>query len=75
MKQISREGYDARTLKIMMSKPITSISRYIGAKWYLPLKDLSVKAGVPIKAVMGAINGEKISPAHEERLRRYLDKL
>lgn len=74
-KQVNRDGYDERSYKLMMNAPITSLSRYIGAKWFSPLQKLSEQSGVPITSVKKAVKGEKITPFYEDKLRKYLQKL
>lgn len=75
MKQVNRDGYAERSYKIMMSTPMTSLSRYIGSKWFLPLDKLSKRSGVPFTILQKAIRGEKIAPIYEARLRAYLEQL
>ena len=75
MKQINREGYDERSTRIMMSNPITELSRLIGAKWFKPLEKLAEGAGVHLLTVKKAIRGEQILPRYEEKLRDFLGKL
>ena len=74
-KQINRGGYDERSTKIMMNKPITELSRFIGSKWFLSTERLAEKSGVPYTTIRKAVEGEKIAPHHEEKLRLFLDKL
>ena len=74
-KQINREGYDERTYKIMMSKPITDLSRLIGSKWFLPLERLAEKSGVSMTVITRAVHGEEIAPWNEKKIRKVLEKL
>ncbi len=75
MERENRDGFDERSTKIMMDMPITKLSRYIGAKWYLPLEQLAEKSGVPFQTIQNAIYGKDILPRHEKRIRAFLEKL
>jgi hypothetical protein len=75
MKIQNREGYDERILKIMMSKPVTPLSRLIGQKWYLPLDKLAEQTGVKITTIQHAVNGKPIQPWNERKIREFLEKL
>ena len=74
-KHTHREGYEERETKIMLSTPITALSRYIGSKWFLTLEQLSEQSGLSLTTIHKAVKGERIPPAYERRLRTFLDKL
>jgi hypothetical protein len=59
----------------MMNTPITDLSRYIGAHWYLSLEKLAEQSGLLFKTVTRAVKGETILPRYEKRLREFLGKL
>jgi hypothetical protein len=69
------DTYDERSTKIMMSKPITELSRYIGQKWFLPLEKLSERSGVAMTVIIKAVHGEKIRSDNERKIREVLDRL
>jgi predicted transcriptional regulator len=67
--------YEERSTKIMMEKPITELSKLIGAKWFLTLEQLAEKSGVPLLTLRKAIRGMEISSCYEKKLREFLSKL
>ena len=75
VERIHREGWEERETKNMLSTPISALSRYIGSKWFLTLEQLSEQSGLSLHTIHKAVNGERISPAYERRLRAFLDKL
>lgn len=74
-RKINRDGNHEYETKIMMSKPITELSKLMGRKWFLTLEKLSEQSGVSLWAVHKAVNGEKIAPQAEEKLRAFLEGL
>ena len=75
MVRVNRNGFDERSTKIMMNKPITELSRLIGAKWFLPLERLAKEAGIGIETCQKALYGKEILPRYEKKLRAFLDRL
>ena len=73
MKQVNREGYEQRTTEIMLNKPITSLSRFIVAKWYSTLEQLSLRSGVSLGTIQKAVSGEKVSQRIEKKIRDFLE--
>lgn len=59
--------------KAMMETPITDLSRLIGAKWFLPLEELSKKSGVAMRWITQAVRGGKIHPNIEKKIREVLE--
>ena len=74
-KQINRSGYDERSTKIMMERPITELSRLIGEKWFLSIDLLAEKCGVNKRWISQALNGGEIGRHIEQKIRDYLEKL
>lgn len=68
-------GHEARYTKIMLSKPITDLSRLIGEKWFLPLEKLAEESGVSLKIIIKAVHGESIWIVNEKKIRKVLEKL
>ena len=60
---------------LMMEKPITELSRLIGAKWFLPLEELQKKTGVPMRWITQAVRGGKIPAEYEKKIREVLESL
>ena len=60
---------------LMLEKPITELSRLIGAKWFRPLDELAKKADIAMKWVTQAVRGGKIPPEFERKLREVLESL
>ena len=69
---MAHEEYDA---KCMMGKPITELGKLIGANWFRPLDELSVKAGVPMRYITMAIHGSDIPSKHVETLKGFFKTL
>lgn len=59
----------------MMDKPITELSRLIGAKWFRPLEELAKEAGVGMRWITQAVRGGSIPSNIEKKLREALDNL
>lgn len=72
-KQVNKEGYLERNTRIMLQTPITELSRFIGAKWYLPLEKLSERSGVSYEVIKRALHGETIGVVSERKLREFLE--
>ena len=67
------DTYDERTTKIMMRKPVTELSRFIGSKWFLTLDKLAERTGVSLGVITAAVEDKPIRPWNEAKIRRYLD--
>lgn len=72
---MSKHENEERETRIMLETPITELSRFIGAKWFLTLEQLAEQSGLPIRTILKAVHGEKIAPFYEKRLRTFLEKL
>lgn len=68
-------GHEEYETRVMLSRPITALSKLIGAKWFLPIEKLSEQAGVPINTLLKAVRGGTIPPCKEEKLRAFLERL
>jgi hypothetical protein len=64
-------GVQVNETKLMMSRPITELSRLIGMKWFRPLDKLAARADIPIGAVINVVEGRAIRPSYEKKLLRY----
>ena len=72
MSHQNKEGYEERTTKIMLSKPITELSRLIGMKWFLPIEKLSQRSGVSLRIIYRALAGEKLTDYSKSKLMDFL---
>ena len=72
-KQENRNGYDVRSTKIMMERPITELSQLIGEKWFLSIELLAEKCGVNKRWISQALNGGKVSKKIEQKIRNFLE--
>ena len=72
MSHQNKEGYEERTTKIMLSKPITELSRLIGMKWFLPIEKLSQRSGVSLRIIYSALAGEKLTDYSKSKLMDFL---
>lgn len=57
----------------MLEKPITDLSRTIGANWFGSLEKLSEKSGVNLQTILRAVHGGKVGIGFERRIRRALE--
>lgn len=70
---IIHDTYEAYLTKVMLRKPITSLSRLIGGKWFLTLQTLSDRTGVPVKVINHAVEGGNLRADNDRKLRKYLE--
>ena len=68
-------GHNEYACKVMISKPQTELSKYIGRKWYLTIEKLSEKSNVSARIISTAIAGKSIGKESEAKIRRVLKNL
>lgn len=72
----ANNGYGNIHTKRMLAMPITDLSRLIGRKWFLPLRTLAERSGVPLYTIYRAVEGGKLKAHnHEQKLRMFLETL
>ena len=74
-KQVNKYGYQERSTKVMLNKPITKLSRFVGMHWYLGAERLSKEANVPLKSAYNAIAGGAVPDVYEKKIRKFLGSL
>lgn len=67
------DTYEERTTKIMLARPITDLSRFIGEKWFLSIDLLAEKCGVNKRWISQTLNGGKVSKKIEQKIRNFLE--